>query len=258
MNKTTLTGLALWAALALSGHAQNLLLNGSFESPVLPPNNGSITTPDLWQPATSAPSLLNGVFAPGYPAPQDGQQYIALGVEGDGTPDGVSQAFTITNAGAYVLSWFDSTPLGFGMTSPYSVSVFNSAAQTVAVRNLDAYRGTLEWVSHSIQLSLSSGAYTLQFRAEPPIGHVGAAIDNVSLTRSCPPASIRVSEVEVCWPSVSNAVYHVDYRSDLTTNTWVPLFTNIVAISQETCVADRVVRGTPHRFYRVVCPTEGE
>jgi len=258
MNKTTLTTIAVCTALGLSAQAQNLLLNGSFESPVLSPNNGSISAPDLWQLATASPSLLNGVFAPGYPAPQDGQQYIALGVEADGTPDGVSQAFAITNAGPYVLTWFDSTPLGFSTTSPYSVSVFNSDAQAVAVRNLDAYHGTTNWVSHSMQLTLSSDTYTLVLRAEPPIGHVGSALDNVSLTRSCPPASIRVSEVEVCWPSVSNAVYRVDYRSDFTTNTWVQLFTNVVAIGRETCVTDRVVRGTPQRFYRVACPMEGE
>ena len=80
-------------------------------------------------------------------------------------------------------------------------------------------------------------------------------LDNVSLTETCPAASIRVSQVEICWPSESNAVYQVEYRSDLTTNTWVALFTNVIAAGEETCVTDAVARGTPQRFYRVVCPT---
>lgn len=83
----------------------------------------------------------------------------------------------------------------------------------------------------------------------------GSLTAHFHLTSSCPPASIRVSEVEICWPSESNAVYQVEYRSDWTTNTWVTLFTNIVATGPETCVSDPVIRGTPQRFYRVICPT---
>lgn len=70
----------------------------------------------------------------------------------------------------------------------------------------------------------------------------------------CPAASIRVSEVEVCWPSRPNRLYQVDYRSEFTTNLWRPLFTNIVGTGQTMCVGDRVV--FPQRFYRVVCPTD--
>lgn len=71
--------------------------------------------------------------------------------------------------------------------------------------------------------------------------------------RSCPAASIRISEIEVCWPSRSNRVYEVDYRSALTTNLWLPLFTNILGNGQNICVSDRIV--FPQRFYRVICST---
>jgi hypothetical protein len=67
---------------------------------------------------------------------------------------------------------------------------------------------------------------------------------------------IRTSEVEICWPSISNATYQVDYRSVLTTNAWVHLFTNIVASGERTCVADRLARGTAQRFYRVIGPPQ--
>jgi hypothetical protein len=89
-------------------------------------------------------------------------------------------------------------------------------------------------------------------------GELESRVDNVALNSLCPPAIIRVSEVEVCWQSESNALYRVEYRSDFTTNTWVPLITNVVAIGEETCVIDKVIRGTPRRFYRVVCLIEGE
>lgn len=65
-------------------------------------------------------------------------------------------------------------------------------------------------------------------------------------------ASIRVSEVEICWLSASNKTYGVDYRSILTPDTWAPLFSNILGNGATICVDDKVVAGQPQRLYRVV------
>jgi hypothetical protein len=67
-----------------------------------------------------------------------------------------------------------------------------------------------------------------------------------------PEASIRVSEVEVCWSSVSNLDYQVQYRSTLTTNVWTNLGSPVAATNASTCVTDKVARGEPQRFYRVL------
>lgn len=80
------------------------------------------------------------------------------------------------------------------------------------------------------------------------------AIDNVFLFAGCPPATIRLSEVEICWPSHSNKLYQVDFRSELTTNMWLPLFTNIVGNGDTMCVYDKIQAGQPQRFYRLLCP----
>jgi Concanavalin A-like lectin/glucanases superfamily len=64
-----------------------------------------------------------------------------------------------------------------------------------------------------------------------------------------PTASIRVSQVEVCWNSVSNLLYQVQYRSDLTTNQWAN-FGPPVAGTGYDCVTDAVSAET--RFYRVI------
>jgi hypothetical protein len=45
-----------------------------------------------------------------------------------------------------------------------------------------------------------------------------AIIDNVALFESPPKASIRFSAVEICWPSRTNAVYAVQYCTNLTAN----------------------------------------
>jgi hypothetical protein len=67
-----------------------------------------------------------------------------------------------------------------------------------------------------------------------------------------PRMTIRVSEVEVCWTSVTNATYRVEYRSHLTTNTWVTLSNCVASAGTETCIYDKVLRWQPQRFYRAV------
>jgi hypothetical protein len=65
--------------------------------------------------------------------------------------------------------------------------------------------------------------------------------------------TIRVSELELKWPSVSNQMYQVQYRSDVTTNTWMDLFgTNVVGDGTTIRFTEKVREGTPSRFYRVL------
>jgi len=111
------------------------------------------------------------------------------------------------------------------------------------------------FASNSEVQAVLSNLSALYILGEAVSGDEISILDNVRITPpSCPPVSIRVSEVEICWPSVPGVIYQIDYRSDLTTNTWMPLFSNVLANSEETCVEDLVVKDTPKRFYRVVCP----
>jgi len=67
-----------------------------------------------------------------------------------------------------------------------------------------------------------------------------------------PLVTIRVSQVEVCWNSISNLTYQVQYRSDLTTNLWTSLGGCIRSTNSTSCVFDPIVVSQPQRFYRVV------
>ena len=64
--------------------------------------------------------------------------------------------------------------------------------------------------------------------------------------------TIRASQVEVCWNSISNLTYQVQYRSDLTTNVWTSLVDCVRSTGSTSCIFDPVVVGQPQRFYRVV------
>jgi len=67
-----------------------------------------------------------------------------------------------------------------------------------------------------------------------------------------PAATVRCSEVEVCWNAASNRVYQVQYRSSLTTNVWNNLGPPITGSGSTTCINDKVPTGEPQRFCRVV------
>jgi len=57
---------------------------------------------------------------------------------------------------------------------------------------------------------------------------------------------------QVCWNSISNLTYQVQYRSDLTTNMWTSLVDCVRSTGSTSCISDPVVVGQPQRFYRVV------
>jgi hypothetical protein len=67
-----------------------------------------------------------------------------------------------------------------------------------------------------------------------------------------PTAAVRVSEVEVCWNTVSNKAYQVQYRSTLTSNIWTSLGPSRTGDGATNCLADKVLPGQPQRFYRVL------
>ena len=66
--------------------------------------------------------------------------------------------------------------------------------------------------------------------------------------------TIRMSQAELCWPSTSNTLYQVQYRSELTTNIWTSLGETIQGNGFTNCVYDAILPGQPRRFYRFVTP----
>jgi len=83
-------------------------------------------------------------------------------------------------------------------------------------------------------------------------GVIGIAPHVTQLTFEPPPlVTIRASQEEVCWNSISNLTYQVQYRSDLTANVWTSLVGCVRATGSTSCITDPVVVGQPRRFYRV-------
>jgi len=75
----------------------------------------------------------------------------------------------------------------------------------------------------------------------------------MSLMPSLGPAvSIRCSQCEVCWDSITNRSYQVQYQSSLTTNIWIDWGTPITGDGSQKCLLDSIATGQPQRFYRVL------
>lgn len=90
-----------------------------------------------------------------------------------------------------------------------------------------------------------------------PIGGTGAGleVDHLQYGRNLPltnalVTTIQIACVDVCWNTQSNRLYQPQYKSELTTNTWVDLGLPILGDGATNCITDSI-RGQPHRFYRV-------
>ena len=87
----------------------------------------------------------------------------------------------------------------------------------------------------------SSGNYIDEFRI--------SSIQRTSFNVPYPTSTIRVSQVEVCWNSVTNLLYQVQYKSALTANEWTNLGPPVTGTGSD-CITDAVT--SEQRFYRVI------
>ena len=65
-----------------------------------------------------------------------------------------------------------------------------------------------------------------------------------------PRLNLAFSQVRLCWNSRINKKYQVQYRSTLTTNTWVNLGSPLPGIEGTQCITDEIA--SPQKFYRTV------
>jgi hypothetical protein len=124
--------------------------------------------------------------------------------------------------------------------------LINEHAGDVGIQSIVfALDGTLYGAGDALlKIDVTTGAATL-------IGYGGYSDLRGIEVMPPPPLSIRSSEVEACWPSISNQLYRVEYRSELTTNMWKFLL-DVQATNRTTCITDKIPVGQPQRFYRLV------
>lgn len=172
----------------IAGSSENstaqIILNGSFESPAIPPNTYAFATPSPWTWDIREGHIVNGNAAePTFPIPlpQDGQQYLFLG---DNETYSISQNIAVPDPGYYRLSWYDNAYACCGQRrSPYIVRVYDDSHQTVAALGLDAWHDGV-WANNTLDVNLAAGSYFIQFQPQGTLPPFSAAtvLDNVALT----------------------------------------------------------------------------
>ena len=187
------------AACLGSAHAQtNLIVNGSFESPVPTVWQGADPGP-IGSPWTNAVALTawtaNDVSLHGWPAAstraQDGNQVIDLN---GSNPGWIEQTVTLVPGHRYRLDWYDSRHyiMGSSVTTTYNVLV-NAAPTGFSVPSgvsTGAAAATDWWNAQTMQFVATAASTTVRFAATAPGGGLGSFIDNVQLIDITPTVSI--------------------------------------------------------------------
>lgn len=183
--------LLLVFGLATNATAQ-LIQNGSFELPVITTNGIVREAPDSWTTNPVSSGLMVNGSGLGY-TPEAGNQYYDLGNGNTGDPTIIqflSQNITVTTAGQYTLSWYDSSTAPYSEdVTPYNV-VFNSVTTPYSAFG---YNGA--WQQETLSFNLSPGIYALTFNS----GFLYAfdtLIDNVTLSSTAPPPPPPVTTPE--------------------------------------------------------------
>jgi hypothetical protein len=102
--------------------------------------------------------------------------------------------------------------------------------------------GYADWFGQdSVYVRYFGGTYMDEFRI--------SSVQRTNFNVPYPTASISVSQIQVCWNSVSNLLYQVQYLSALTANQWTNLGSPVSGTGHD-CVTDAV--SSEKRFYRVI------
>jgi Protein of unknown function (DUF642) len=234
--------------------AMNLVVNGSFEAPVLQSGVGYVTTYGLapWQTTDDCCFELwsNIGQPPGISHSADGDQNLEILAYA--TNATVSQTISTTAGKDYSFSFYHSprpSGIGPGVNSTLSVLI-NSQVIATFFENGTGLTN-FNWVRFRTNFTAVAGSTTIGF-SDLAATAAGTHIDNVVVALLPLALTIRVSEVEICWETVTNKVYQVQYQSQLTTTNWINLGSAMLGNGTTECIRDSSPYGEPQRFYRVI------
>ena len=175
-----------------SAHAQNLLTNGSFETPTVPPGGfttfpaGSALIPGwtVFGPAGTDVAIVSTTFSQNGVSfvAQEGVQWLDLTGLNSNSTEGVSQAVATTPGNQYQLSLHVGNTTGggiFGTTSTVNVSL--NGIPTFIDVNDTVSPTTLNWELFTHTFIATGASTTLGFQNGDPSNDNSNGLDNVIL-----------------------------------------------------------------------------
>lgn len=120
------------------------------------------------------------------------------------------------------------------------------------VQSLPVTPGDLVGYPFTVDVVVTNGSL-VDFALSPEGNDItDDTVFTVTIAIPQPFLSIRVSEVELCWPSPTGKVYQIQYSSALTMNNWTNLGDPLPGNGSNICIYDTVTASEGQRFYRVV------
>jgi len=237
---------ALLVIASFACNAQNVLSNGGFEfgtTGALSP--GSTNLPGWTIGATSSLYLIRDPV-PGWSfTTTEGRQWVDF----NGRGVTLSQSFPTVVGEAYETRF---TVGRFQSSLPYRLQVSILTDSGTVVTNLEAVIPLATgWAEATrCRFVATTASSTIRFTDTTGTGNYDLTLDDVSVERVTPLLSVECSHVRICWDSLTNHTYQLQYRSELTTNAWTDSGTPITGIGATDCTVQPLVE--PRRFYRIV------
>ncbi len=258
--RSRILSLVCTGLLVLSMHSvlAGTFANGSFELPGgIPPNSevklaGGDSTLTGWTIAGQGIDLHNGMSLPELDfLPVDGEYHIVFNGGDRPAGDLIAQTFDTSPGVDYEVTFYvgrlGSGAGQVGLTASVTSSTGQQLGSLVATPPAHGY-GNRQQLVFAATTELTTLFFTDTSSATVA---VDIALDSVAVLPLAPEATIRVSQVEVCWSPLLNRTYQLQYRSDLTTNIWTNLGAPIQGTDSPICIYDSV-GSESRRFYRVI------
>jgi hypothetical protein len=258
MKPTSLLLTCLIGLAAIPSTNAQLIINGGFETPDTPTYiriDAGQNTIAPWVVGLHSVDVGDAVGNGFLVGPAfEGAQQLDLNGLGRGR---LTQAFATTPGVLYTVTFAYANSYPNSSTpASATVRVFDGLGDRLnqTITHTGSVAGNLNWTVFTAQFTALQNTTSLEFTSLTDSGgwSGGILLDAVQVFESPPLATIRTSQVEVCWNSQSNVTYQVQYRSDLTTNLWTSLVNCVRSTNSTTCIYDPIVAGQPSRFYRVL------
>ncbi len=242
------------------GQAQNIITNGSFEQPV---TGWYLTMPSLDLPGWTVTEVsVDVVSGNGYFGADaaDGAQLLDL--DGSPGPGQITQPFNTVPGALYQLSFAYANNYVQQPSASALVRVFDATGDRLGpdtVIHATSAHGSLDWRFYSKTFTAGKTITTLEFTSLSASNiYGGILLDAVAVIGPLTAPDLTIhrspgdSQLELCWNSVSNISYDLQYSSNLTSNIWLPLTNCVQGNGVTNCAYDAIQFGQPQKFYRIV------
>lgn len=202
--------------------AQNLLVNGSFETPATNTTTTILHVGDTnlagWSIGGTRSIYLVSVPLAQLTSSVDGNQFVDLnGANGTVT---LSQTFATEVGGVYDVEFSVGQYQAPQLIFKIQAAVIDAGNTVLTNREVVAPQ-SLGWHAPTeMRFTATTSTSTLRFTDTNGTSNVDLMLDAVSVRRVSPRLTIEASPARLCWQTDTNYLYQIQQTSQLSTNSW--------------------------------------